>query len=150
MERTLVIVKPDAIQRGLAGEILSRLERRGLKIVGMKLTQIDEALARRHYAEHEGKDFLPGLIRFITSCPVIVAAFEGKGAVTAVRQTMGVTDPMSADVGTIRGDLGLEIGRNLIHGSDSPESAQKELALFFEPTELLSYKRDLDGWIGES
>lgn len=150
MERTLAIVKPDAMQRGLCGEILSRLERRGLKIVGLKLVWMDEALARRHYAVHESKDFFPSLVSFISSRPVVVAVLEGPRAVAAVRQAMGATNPPEASPGSIRGDLGLTIGRNLVHGSDSVETAQKEIALFFQEDELCSYPRDTDGWIFET
>ncbi len=149
MERTLVIIKPDAMQRGLAGEILARLERRGLHFAGLKLTQITPELAARHYAEHEGKGFYAGLIRYITSSPVIVAALEGPGAVAAVRQSIGSTKPVEAAPGSIRGDFALTVGYNLIHGSDKPESAAKELALFFRDDELLSYSRDIDRWIAE-
>ena len=150
MQRTLVLVKPDAMQRGLAGEIIQRLERRGLKIVGIKLLHMDEALAKRHYAIHEGKPFFVGLIDYITSSPIIAAVFEGKDAVEAVRRTMGETNPVNAGPGTIRGDFALEIGRNLIHGSDSEENAKKEVALFFSPAELCSYARSTDRWITES
>jgi nucleoside-diphosphate kinase len=149
VERTLVLVKPDAMQRALAGEILSRLERRGLRIIALRLLQMDEGLARRHYAEHEGKPFYEGLIAYITACPIIAAVFEGTSAVEAVRKTMGATDPAAADPGTIRGDLGLETGRNLIHGSDSLESAKREVALFFPEDELRSYPRDVDRWLFE-
>ncbi len=149
MERTLVLVKPDGMQRGLAGEILSRLERRGLKIVALKLLQVDEALARRHYAVHEGKPFFEGLVRYITSSPIIAAVFEGTNAVALVRATMGATNPAEAASGTIRGDLAVEIGRNLIHGSDSLENAEKEIALFFRPEEIVSWSRASDAWIFE-
>lgn len=149
MERTLVLIKPDAMQRGLAGEILSRLERRGLRIAGLKLLQVDEALARRHYAEHEGKSFFEGLVRYITASPIIAAVFEGTNAIQSSRNSMGKTNPMQADAGTIRGDLGLETGRNLVHGSDSAESAEREIALFFKPEELLLYRRDIDRWVFE-
>jgi nucleoside-diphosphate kinase len=149
MERTLVLVKPDAMQRGLAGEVILRLERRGLKIVGLKLMQVSESLARRHYAEHEGKAFFAGLISYICSSPIIAAAFEGTSAVEAARATIGKTNPVNADAGTIRGDLGLETGRNLVHGSDSPESAAREIALFFDEQELLTYGRDVDRWVFE-
>jgi nucleoside-diphosphate kinase len=148
-ERTLVIVKPDGMQRGLAGEILGRLERRGLKIEGLKLMQIDRALAERHYAEHQGKGFYEGLVSYITACPVVVAVFAGVGAITAVRATVGKTNPAEAAPGTIRGDLALEVGRNLIHASDGPESARREVGLFFRPDELLSYARATDPWITE-
>jgi nucleoside-diphosphate kinase len=149
MERTLVLIKPDAMQRGLAGEIIARLERRGLRIVAMRMLHMDEALARRHYAEHEGKPFLEGLVRYITSCPIIAAVFEGTKAVAMVRQSMGATDPAQAAPGTIRGDLGLSIGRNLIHGSDSLESAEREIGLFFDEGQLFSYQRSIDPWVFE-
>lgn len=150
MERTLILVKPDAMQRGLAGEIISRLERRGLKIVAMKVIKMDKAMAKRHYAVHEGKPFFEGLVNYITACPIIAAVFEGKRAVEAARNTMGATNPVDAAMGTIRGDLSVEIGRNLVHGSDSTENAQKEIALFFAPGEIVSYSRDVDRWITES
>jgi nucleoside-diphosphate kinase len=149
LERTLVLVKPDAMQRGLAGEIISRLERRGLKIVAMRLLHMDEALARRHYAVHEGKSFFEPLIRYITSCPIIAAVFEGPAAIEVVRQSMGSTNPAEAAPGTIRGDLGLETGRNLIHGSDSPQTAEQEIALFFGENDLLSWERNVDAWVFE-
>lgn len=149
METTLVIIKPDAVQRGLIGEIIMRLEKRGLKIVGMKLMQIDQALAERHYDIHRGKPFFEGLIRYITSAPVVVMALQGPKAIETVRATMGATNPLQAAPGTIRADLALEIGRNLVHGSDGPETAEHELALFFAPDELLSWERDTDRWINE-
>ena len=149
MEQTLVLVKPDGVQRGLTGEIVGRLERRGLKLVAMKLMQVDDALAHRHYGEHVDRPFFAGLVSFITSGPVVAMAWEANNAVEIVRSTMGVTNPANAAPGTIRGDLGVDIGRNLIHGSDSPESAARELALFFQPGEILSYSRSNDGWIVE-
>jgi nucleoside-diphosphate kinase len=149
MELTLVLIKPDAMNRGLAGEILTRLEARGLRIVGLKLMQVSDELARRHYAEHEGKPFFQGLVSFITSTPIVAAVFEGPEAVTITRRAMGVTNPADADPGTVRGDLGLEVGRNLIHGSDSAESARREVDLFFKPDELHSYRRAIDDWILE-
>ncbi len=149
MERTLVLVKPDGVQRGLIGEVISRLERRGLKLVGMKLMQVDDALARQHYGEHVDRPFFPGLVGFITSSPVVAMAWEADNAVEAVRSTMGQTNPTTSPPGTIRGDLALDIGRNLVHGSDSPESAQRELELFFTEAELLDYTRANDGWIKE-
>ena len=150
MERTLVLIKPDAMQRALAGEILSRLEGRGLRMIALRLSQMDEGLARRHYAEHEGKPFYEGLISYITACPIIAAVFEGTSAVETVRKTMGATNPAAAEPGTIRGDFGLETGRNLIHGSDSPESAKREVALFFREDELCQYPRDVDRWVFEA
>ena len=149
MERTLVLVKPDGVQRGLIGEIISRLERRGLKLVGMKFMQVDDGLARKHYGEHVDRPFFAGLVAFITSSPVVAMAWEAENAVEAVRNTMGQTNPTTSPPGTIRGDLALDIGRNLVHGSDSPESAERELALFFEAGELLDYTRANDGWIKE-
>ncbi|NLD43768.1 MAG: nucleoside-diphosphate kinase [Chloroflexi bacterium] len=149
MERTLIIVKPDAVQRGLIGEIVARFERRGLKIVGMKFMQIDEALARRHYGVHEGKPFFAGLIRYITSAPVVVMVLEGNRAIEAARSTMGATNPVQAAPGTIRADYGMEIGRNLVHGSDGPETAAKEIALFFAEDELVAWERSTDPWILE-
>jgi nucleoside-diphosphate kinase len=148
-ERTLVIVKPDAMQRGLIGEIVGRLERRGLKLEGLKLLRVDRALAERHYAEHQGKPFYEGLVSYITACPVVVAVFAGEGAITTVRATIGKTNPAEAAPGTIRGDFALEVGRNLIHASDGPESAAREVGLFFAREELLTYERATDPWIGE-
>jgi nucleoside-diphosphate kinase len=149
MERTLVLVKPDGVQRGLIGVAISRLEARGLKLVAMKMIQIDRDLAGRHYAIHEGKSFFPGLIAYITSAPVVAMVWEGPRAVELVRATMGATDPLKASAGTIRGEFAVEIGRNLVHGSDSPENAQTEIALFFAPGEILSYARDHERWITE-
>ncbi len=149
MERTLVLVKPDGVQRGLIGEVISRLERRGLKLVGMKLMQVDDALARQHYDEHVDRPFFAGLVEFITSSPVVAMAWEADNAVETVRNTMGQTDPTASPPGTMRGDLALDIGRNLVHGSDSPESARRELSLFFSAAELLDYSRSNDPWIKE-
>ena len=148
-ERTLILVKPDGMQRGLAGEIISRLESRGLRIVGVRLLQVDEALAKRHYAEHEGKPFYDGLVEFITSGPVVAMCVDGPNAIASVRRLMGATDPQDSGPGTIRGDLAVEIGRNLVHGSDSLESAAGEVDLFFQPAELLSYERAIDRWVFE-
>jgi nucleoside-diphosphate kinase len=148
-ERTLVIIKPDGVQRGLVGPILTRLENRGLKIAAMKFLQVPESLAKRHYAVHEGKPFYPGLIEYISSGPVVVAAFEGKDAVAVVRSSVGATNPASAAPGTIRGDFALEIGRNLIHASDSPENAQTELDLWFNANELVTWTRSTERWILE-
>ena len=149
MERTLVIIKPDGVQRGLIGAIITRLERRGLKITAMKMIQMGYDLARKHYAVHEGKPFYEGLIEYITSGPVVVMVVEGKKAIDIVRRTMGATNPMEAAPGTIRADYGLEIGRNLVHGSDGPETAAFEIPLFFNEDEILSYTRDTDRWIFE-
>ena len=139
MQRTLVLLKPDALERGLVGEIISRLEGRGLKIVAMKMMWVGEALAKRHYAIHKGKSFFEELVEFITSGPIIAAVFEGEDAVEVVREAMGETDPARAATGTIRSDLAQDIKRNLIHGSDSEETAAKEIDLFFSPQEILDY-----------
>lgn len=149
MERSLIILKPDAIQRGLIGPILTRLEQRGLKLAGLKLMRIDEALARRHYAVHEGKPFFNGLVEYITSGPVVVAVVTGKNVIGMVRSTVGATNPAQAAPGTIRGDFAVEIGRNLIHASDSPENGENEVALFFQPSELVDLERSNDRWIYE-
>lgn len=147
VERTLVILKPDAVQRGLIGEITSRLERRGLKIIAMKMVQLSEEIARRHYAVHEGKPFFEGLIAYITSGPVVLMVLESPRAIEVVRATMGATDPAKATPGTIRADLALTVDRNLVHGSDGPETAANEIALFFREDELLQYSLDTDRWL---
>ena len=149
MGRTLVLIKPDALQRGLAGTIIGRLECRGLKIVALKMLHMDEALAKHHYAVHQGKPFFESLIRYITSSPIIAAIFEGPNAVEVVRRTMGETNPSKAATGTIRGDLALEMGRNLVHGSDSVETAEREISLFFSPEEIITYSREIDRWVFE-
>jgi nucleoside-diphosphate kinase len=149
MQRSLVIVKPDGVQRGLSTAILQRLERRGLKMVGLQLIQVSRELAEELYDVHKGKPFYEGLVAYITAGPVVVAAFEGPQAVAVIRSTMGATNAAAAAPGTIRGDFALEIGRNLIHGSDSAESAAREVALFFGAEGLLSYRRDVDPWIVE-
>lgn len=149
MERTLIIIKPDGVERGLIGPIISRFEQRGLKIVGMKLLKVSDALARQHYAVHEGKPFFASLIEYITSAPVVVMALEGPQAVQIARNTIGATKPAEAAPGSIRGDFGLMIGRNLVHGSDSPENGAAEVSLWFDPVELISYERSVERWILE-
>lgn len=148
-ERTLVLVKPDAMQRALAGEIVARYERRGLKIVAMKLMRVSRELAEQHYAEHVGKPFFPGLVEYITSSPIIAAVLEGPSAIQAVRETNGATDPIKATPGSIRADFGLEKGRNLVHASDGTESAEREVNLWFKAEEILPWGRDADRWIME-
>lgn len=148
-QRTLVLVKPDGVQRGLIGEIVSRLEGRGLKLIALKLIRITPELAGRHYAEHKGKPFFDGLVKFITSSPVVAMIWEGREAVTVVRTLMGSTDPLKAAPGTVRGDLALDLGMNLIHGSDSPQRAEVEIDLFFKPHEIHDYARTADHWIVE-
>ena len=149
MERTLVLVKPDGVQRGLIGEVISRFERTGLKVVGLKFIHISNELAARHYAEHEGKPFYDGLISFITSSPSVAMVLEGNNAVSNVRKLMGVTNPSESPPGTIRGDFGLDLGRNIVHGSANLEDAAREVALFFEESEIASYDRAVDPWINE-
>src|SRR5205809_653294 len=147
MERTLIILKPDAVQRGLCGEIISRFEKKGLQMVGMKLMKIAPQLAETHYEPHRGKPFYPGLVKFMTSSPVIVMALAGKSAIEIARKMMGKTFGSQAEPGTIRGDLGVSISFNLIHGSDSPESAQRELGLFFKPEELVEWSPASQAWV---
>jgi len=149
VERTLVILKPDAVQRGLIGQITARLEQRGIKLVGMRFIQIDNELAARHYAVHKGKPFYDGLIKYITSSPVVVQVWEGKRVIEIVRRTCGATNPLDADLGTIRADFGVEIGRNLIHASDGPETAAYEIPLYFKEDDLVSWPRANDPWITE-
>ena len=149
MERTLVLVKPDGVQRGLAGEIIGRLERTGMQIIGMKLMQISDELASTHYGEHEGKPFYPGLVGFITSSPVVALCLEGPSAISTTRKLMGATNPADADPGTVRGDLGVDMGRNLSHGSANADDAAREVGLFFNDDELTSYDRATQSWIVE-
>lgn len=149
MERTLIIVKPEGVQRGIVGNILTRIEQRGLKLVGLKLLHITPALAEKHYGMHKGKPFFEGLVKHITSSPVVVGVVEGPKAISVVRTTMGATNAAEAIPGTIRGDYALEIGFNIIHGSDGTESAQQEINLFFKPEELVDYKLATAQWIYE-
>lgn len=149
MERTLVLVKPDGVQRGLVGEVISRLEHRGLKLVAARFLQVGRQLAETHYAIHKGKPFYDGLIAYITSAPVMAMVWEGPNAVAAVRQTMGATRPTEAAPGTVRHDFALEVGRNLTHASDEPANAETEISLWFRPDELVTWKREVDRWILE-
>ena len=148
-QTTLVLIKPDGVQRGLIGKIINRLERRGLKLVGMKFLQIGKEQASRHYEAHVGKPFFKNLVQFITSSPVVALAVQGHNSIEVVRNTMGATDPKNADPGTMRGDMGLDIGRNLVHGSDSPEAASRELSLFFGEEEIIKWNRSTEEWIHE-
>ena len=150
MERTLVIVKPDGVQRGLVGEILRRLEARGLKIIALKMVQVDRPFAERHYAVHKGKFFYEALVSYISSCPVVAAVIEGPQAISVVRAMVGATRPWEAASGTIRGDFALQGLRNLIHASDAPETAESEIALWFKPAGITPYPREIDRWIYES
>jgi len=149
VERTLILAKPDAVQRGLIGEIITRFERRGLQIVGMKLMNVSSALAREHYKEHVGKPFFKGLVDYITSTPVLAMVVEGPNAVELCRTTIGATNPVAATPGSIRGDYGVQVGRNLVHGSDSVKSGKREVRLFFKASELVTYKRTVQRWITE-
>jgi nucleoside-diphosphate kinase len=150
MEKSLVLIKPDAVQRGLAGKIIDRIERRGLRIAAMKMLRMDKELASRHYGIHKDKPFFNSLVDFITSGPIVAIVFEGPQAVEVIRQTMGSTNSAKAAAGTIRGDFGVDLQQNLVHGSDSLENAAKEIAIFFKPEEILEYKRDIDRWVTES
>ena len=149
VERTYLMVKPDAVQRGLMGEIVSRFEKKGLKLVAMKFMVIPKATAETHYGEHKGKKFYDSLISYITSGPVLAMVWEGEDAVTVCRNMMGKTNPKESAPGTIRGDYGMQTGMNIIHGSDSPESAEREIKIFFSPNELVSYERTVDKWLYE-
>ncbi|MCS7130026.1 MAG: nucleoside-diphosphate kinase [Archaeoglobaceae archaeon] len=149
LEKTFVMVKPDGVQRGLIGEIISRLERKGFKIVALKMLKISRELAENHYAEHKAKPFFSSLISYITSAPVVAMVVEGNNAVKVVRKLVGATNPAEAEPGTIRGDFGLDLGRNVVHASDSIASAEREIRLFFEEKEILSYRRENDVWVYE-
>jgi len=149
MEQSLVLVKPDGVQRGLIGEVISRLERRGLRLVAAKFLQVSQEFAKIHYAIHKGKPFYDGLIQYITSAPVMAMVWEGPNAVAAIRQTMGATRPTEAMPGSLRHDFALEVGRNLTHASDTIENGAKEVALWFKPEELVGWGRDTDKWIFE-
>jgi nucleoside-diphosphate kinase len=149
LERTLVLIKPDAVQRGLIGEITARLEKRGLRLAAARFLRVDRTLAEKHYAVHKGKPFYHGLIAYITSAPVMAMVWEGPNAIAAVRQTMGSTRPTEAAPGSVRHDFGLTVGRNLTHASDSPQTAAEEVSLWFEPGDLVEWGRDVDRWIFE-
>ena len=149
MQRTLILIKPDGVERVLIGPIITRFEQRGLKLVALKMLQVSDQLARKHYAIHEGKPFFEPLIQYITSSPLVAMVLEGPDAVQLARNTIGATRPIEAAPGSIRGDFGIEVGRNLVHGSDSPENAVSEIALWFDESELLTYERSLERWILE-
>lgn len=149
MEKTFVMVKPDGVQRGLVGEVISRLERKGLKIVAIKMLWIKRELAENHYAEHKDKPFFSSLVEYITSGPVVAMVVEGRNAVKVVRSLVGATNPVEAAVGTIRGDFGLDVGRNIVHASDSLQSAEREISLFFDENEIIDYERIDESWIYE-
>lgn len=148
-ERTFLAIKPDGVQRGLVGDVIQRFERKGYKLVGMKLMQVSNETAENHYGEHKGKPFFEGLVSYITSAPIVAMAWEGNNVVAAARQIVGATNPQNAAPGTIRGDFAVDIGRNIIHGSDSVASAERELGIFFKPEELTGWERHVDRWIQE-
>lgn len=149
MERTFIMVKPDGVQRGLVGRVIARFETRGYKLVGLKMMQISRELAENHYGEHKGKGFFEPLVSYIISGPVVTMVWEGRDVIRGAREMMGATNPSQAAPGTIRGTFGIDVGRNIIHGSDSPESAAREIGLFFEAGELVAYNRALEPWIYE-
>jgi nucleoside-diphosphate kinase len=149
VEKTLILVKSDGVQRGLVGEIIGRFERRGLKLAGLKFLQMSQELAENHYAVHKERPFYNSLVEYITSGPVVAMVWQGNDAIAAARATMGATNPVQSAPGTIRGDFGMEIGRNLVHGSDSPENAVKEVNLFFATSELVDWSRSTESWISE-
>jgi nucleoside-diphosphate kinase len=149
VEKTFVLVKPDGVQRGLIGEVIKRLENRGLQLVGAKFLQVSQELAEEHYGAHKEKPFYKGLIQYITSSPVMAMVWQGNNAVAAVRQTMGATHPLESSPGSVRHDFGIDIGRNIAHASDSPESGEKETALWFKPEELVEWDRALEAWYYE-
>lgn len=149
MERTFIMLKPDAVQRGLVGEVIARFEKKGLKLAGMKLIQVDRTLAEGHYAEHRGKGFFEPTVSYIMSSPVVAIVWEGKNGVALARELMGATNPSNANPGSIRGMYGMDISRNIIHGSDSVASAEREIALYFKPEELIDYQKAGEEWLSE-
>ncbi len=149
MQTTFLMVKPDGVQRGLVGEVISRVEERGLRITALKMLTVDQKMAEEHYAEHEGKDFYQGLIEYITSGPVVAMAVKGEDAISGVRDMVGETDPKEASPGTIRGDYAMDIGRNIVHAADSPESAERELDIFFADPDYQEYDRIEEDWVYE-
>lgn len=149
MERTYLMIKPDGVLRGLIGEIITRFEKKGLKIVGLKMLKIPPETAEKHYGEHKGKPFFAPLVEYITSGPVVAMAVEGKDVIATAREMMGATNPLKAAPGTIRATYGMDVGRNIIHGSDSAASAEREIGIFFMPEELVEYSKDMDRWIYE-
>lgn len=149
MQKTFLAIKPDGVQRGLIGKVILRLEEKGFKLIGMKLMKVSNELAKKHYAEHKDKPFFKGLVDFITSGPIVAMVWEGKNIITSLRKIMGKTNPLDADLGTIRGDFAVDIGKNVVHGSDSEESAKREIALFFKEEELVTWEQDIQKWIYE-
>ena len=149
MQQTFLAIKPDGVQRGLIGKIISRLEEKGFKLIGMKLMKVSNELAEKHYGEHKDKPFFKGLVSFITSGPIVAMVWEGKNIISALRKMMGKTNPLDAELGTVRGDFAIDIGKNVVHGSDSEESAKREIALFFREDELIKWEPEIQKWIYE-
>ena len=149
MQQTFLAIKPDGVQRGLTGKIISRLEEKGFKLIGMKLMKVTNELAERHYGEHKDKPFFKGLVSFITSGPIVAMVWEGKNVISSLRKMMGKTNPLDAELGTVRGDFAVDIGKNVVHGSDGEESAKREIALFFKEEELIKWEQDIQKWIYE-
>ncbi len=149
MEKTFLAIKPDGVQRGLVGSIISRFESKGFKLVALKMVKVSADLAAKHYGEHKERPFFPGLVQFITSDPVVAMVWEGKGVIAAARKIIGVTNPLNADNGTIRGDFGVDVGRNIIHGSDAPDTAIREIELWFSPDEINSWQPAVTSWVYE-
>ena len=149
MQQTFLAIKPDGVQKALIGKIISRLEEKGFKLVGLKLMKVTNELAEKHYGEHKDKPFFKGLVNFITSGPIVAMVWEGKNIISSLRKMMGKTNPLDAELGTIRGDFAIDIGRNVVHGSDSEESAKREISLFFKEQELVKWERDIQKWIYE-
>ena len=149
MEKTFLAIKPDGVQKALIGKIISRLEEKGFKLVGLKLMKVTNELAEKHYGEHKDKPFFKGLVNFITSGPIVAMVWEGKNIISSLRKMMGKTNPLDAELGTIRGDFAIDIGRNVVHGSDSEESAKREISLFFKEQELVKWEQDIQKWIYE-
>ena len=149
MERTFLAIKPDAVQRGLIGEVISRIEEKGYKLLAMKFILVNKLLAEKHYNEHKDKPFFKGLVDFITSGPIVAMVWEGKNVISSLRKLMGKTNPSEADLGTVRGDYAIDVGRNIVHGSDSEASAKREISLFFSNEEIVNWKQDIQKWIYE-
>jgi len=149
MERTFLAIKPDGVQRGLVGNIIARFESKGFKLVALKMVKVSQELAEKHYGEHKERPFFPGLVQFITSDPLIAMVWEGKGAIAAARKIIGATNPLNADNGTIRGEFGIDVGRNIIHGSDAQDTADREISLWFTSEEIISWQPSVTSWVYE-
>ncbi len=149
MERTFLAIKPDGVQRGLVGSIISRFETKGFKLVALKMVKVSQELAEKHYGEHKERPFFPGLVQFITSDPLVAMVWEGKGVIIAARKIIGATNPLNADNGTIRGEFGIDVGRNIIHGSDAQDTSDREISLWFTPEEIISWQPSVTSWVYE-